>query len=954
MASGSRVGAWTATLSGILGVAILLPGALAQETASPDSPAAISFREEVKPIIERKCSGCHVNGGHAGGLQMDSFESLMRGGDDGAVVGLGDVAKSKISQAIHYEDPDLQMPPPPRDKLDVADIAAIDKWIKESSMPAASDAASASVAAATSAPVSAATPGAASAARVVTVGVVSAPGTPMLAAEQEQFFETKVRPILVNKCYMCHASASKGGLRLDSREGVLAGGKDGAVVVPGHPESSLLSSAIHYADTKLQMPPRKSLSPEEVAVLDQWIKGGVPWPKSEARPATDIVTAAERDFWSYKTPVRPEVPKAESKWVETDIDRFILAKLDEKKLKMGGDADKRTLLRRVTYDLTGLPPTPAEELAFAADRSPQAYEHVVDRLLGSKAYGERWGRIWLDVVRYADTTGGGGDFPVPQAYKYRDYVIASFNADKPYDEFIKEQIAGDLLPAASEPEHWDHMIATGYLAGASTYDQAQIEDAVDNVGYAFLGTTLACARCHNHKFDPIPTSDYYAIAGILKSTTFPHAGNDSVRYQTGMIYRDPNALERPDIKAFQAQLKPIATAIQGVLGLPGTYDDLLPQLQRRRMDLYQHAPEFPESAYAVTEGTPLQAQIMIHGDSTTLGDEVPRGFLQVLGGGRLPADTKGSGRLELANWIASKDNPLTARVIVNRLWQGHFGRGIVATPNDFGTRGLPPSDQALLDYLATELVAKGWSIKAMQREMVLSHVYRLSTTNIAADEEIDPDNNYLWRHSRQRLDAEEVRDTLLADSQLLDRSPAGPHPFPPQSEWNWEEQNPFAPYLKKYENDRRTVYMMVQRSVKHPYMTLFDGADANASTAERNSSLTPLQALYFLNAALPQRCADHLAELLDGQVGGDAVRSLRVSGQAGGNSPDEKIELDRAFLLIYGRLPEKAERGRSMEFMQQMSARLAAIGSDSAKARQAALSHLIQAMFSSNEFMFVE
>jgi hypothetical protein len=726
-------------------------------------------------------------------------------------------------------------------------------------------------------------------------------------------------------------------------------------VAPGHRESSLLSRAIHYADPNLQMPPRKALSAEQVAALDQWIEDGLPWPKNEARPATDTVTAAERNFWSFHAPVRPDVPKAESKWAETDIDRFILAKLNEKKLKVSGDADKRTLLRRVTYDLTGLPPTPAEEMAFAADRSPLAYEHVVDRLLASKAYGERWGRIWLDVVRYADTTGGGGDFPIPQAYKYRDYVIRSFNEDKPYDEFIKEQIAGDLLPAASEPEHWQRVIATGYLAGASTYDQAQIQDAVDNLGYAFLGTTLACARCHNHKFDPIPTSDYYAIAGILKSTTFPRAGNDGVRYQTGMIYRDPKALERPDIKAFQAQLKPIATAIQGVLGLPGTYDDLLPQLQRRRMDLYQHAPEFPESAYAVTEGTPAQAQIMIHGDPANLGDEAPRGFLQVLGGGSLPAGTKGSGRLELANWIAGKDNPLTARVIVNRLWQGHFGRGIVATPNDFGTRGLPPSNQALLDYLAVELVAKGWSIKAMQREMALSHVYRLSTANNVADEAIDPDNSYLWRHSRQRLDAEEVRDSLLADAQLLDRSPAGPHPFPPQSEWNWEEQNPFAPDLKKYENDRRAVYMMVQRSVKHPYMTLFDGADANASTAQRNSSLTPLQALYFMDAAFPKRCADHLAELLDSRrPGGDAVRGMKISSQAGGKGSDEKEDLDRAFLIIYGRLPEKQEQQRSMQFLHDMSAKLLARGADPAKARPAALSHLIQAMFSSNEFMFVE
>jgi hypothetical protein len=381
------------------------------------------------------------------------------------------------------------------------------------------------------------------------------------------------------------------------------------------------------------------------------------------------------------------------------------------------------------------------------------------------------------------------------------------------------------------------------------------------------------------------------------------------------------------------------------------------------MDLFQRAPQFPESAYAVTEGTPLQSQIMIHGDPTTLGEEVPRGFLQELGGGPLPPDTKGSGRLELANWIASKDNPVTARVMVNRLWQGHFGRGIVATPNDFGSRGLPPSNQALLDFLATELVAKGWSIKAMQREIVMSHVYRLSTADIAANDDIDPDNIYLWRHTRQRLDAEEVRDSLLADSQLLDKSPAGPQPFPPQSEWNWEEQNPFNPNLADYENDRRSVYMLVQRSVKHPYMTLFDGADMNTSTAQRNSSLTPLQALYFLNAAFPKRCADHLAGLLDNsepaaaQVTTQKVsRNLtpRTSSKTTADSGAGQSALDRAFLIIYGRLPDKAEQERTSQFAQQVATVYQQHGDPPEKAQQEALSHLIQAMFSSNEFMFIE
>jgi len=920
-----------------LAMVTVLPASVAQETAPS---AATTYMTDIKPIADRKCSGCHVNGGHAGGLKLDSFEALMKGGEDGPVVALGDPAKSMLATAVHYTDSSLQMPP--KEKLSDTDIATIDKWIKESSKPL--------VAAPEASPVAAGeTPAAAAGVPVVAEKTVSAETavlleasadaklTPQMVAAQEDFFETKVRPVLINKCDSCHGSAAKGGLRLDSRAALLQGGKDGAVVVPGHPESSMLTSAIHYTDTRLQMPPRAALKADQVADIDAWIKMGLPWPKGDEQAATEKVTDAQRNFWSFHAPVRPAVPQVESKWVDNDIDRFVLAKLQEKKLTLVGDADKRTLIRRVTYDLTGLPPTPEEVAAFMADKSPQAYEHLVDRLLASRAYGERWGRKWLDIVRYADTSGTDGDFPIPQVSKYRDYVIAAFNEDKPYDRFIKEQIAGDLLPAATEQEHWKSVIATGYLAGANPYDNAQVEDAVDNLGYAFLGTTMACARCHDHKFDPIPTSDYYAIAGILKSTHFPNSGDDSTRFQQGFYVRDPSKLDTPEIKSFQAQLKPIINALYAVYSLPGTYDDLVPQLQRRRMNMLARAPQFPEDAYAVSDmPKAVGAQIMVHGDPTNLGPEVPRGTIQVLGGGPLPADIKGSGRLELADWIASKDNPLTARVIVNRLWQGHFGRGIVSTPNNFGTRGVPPSDQALLDYLATELVAKNWSLKTMQREMVMSHTYRLSTAANATDEEVDPDNLYQWHHSRQRLDAEEIRDSMLADAHLLDPTPAGPHPFPPESEWNFEQQAPFTPDGAKYDNNHRTVYMMVQRNVKNRYMTLFDGADGLTSVDQRSTSLTPLQALYFMNADFPKKCSEHLTEELESQ---------KVSDAEG---------IQRAFLLIYGRAPEKMEREQSLKFIQQMSAKLTSSGMNADQAHKEATSHLVQAMFSSNEFMFIE
>lgn len=910
----------------------LTAGAIRGQGAA--SPGEQFFNEQMKPIITEHCNGCHTFGGHSGGLRMDSYSALMQGGDDGPVVIPGDPDSSMLMNAIRYTNENLQMPP--KGKLPDADISVVEKWIKASSQPAQPSPAAVAAPPTPAIQAASSTLPAATPAMVKAADAAIPPVSVQVAFEQDQFFEMKVRPILIKNCYGCHAGSARGGLELTSREKMLKGGKDGVVVVPGHPESSLLISAIHYTDDKLMMPPAGPMKKEDVAVIEQWLRDGARWPKMITAADRSHITPADRNFWSFHAPIRPTVPAVQSSWAYNDIDRFVLAKLNEKHLEPVRDADKRTLIRRVTYDVTGLPPTPQEIDAFLADRSPQAYEHIVDRLLASPGYGERWGRMWLDVVRYADTSGGGGDYPVKQAYKYRDYVIASFNQDKPYDRFIREQIAGDLLPYKTEPEHWQNIVATGYIAEAVRADRAQTSDAVDNLGAAYLGLTVGCARCHDHKFDPIPTSDYYALKGIFDSTHFPDPGSDNSRMQSGFVVRDESKAESQQYTVFRAQLKPIVDAINAVQRLPGTYDDLMPQLQARRMNLLAHGPPELESAYAVTEGSPQDALIEKHGDPTDLGDQVPRGFPQVLGGGPLPADTKGSGRLQLANWIADKDNPLTARVIVNRLWQGHFGRGIVATPNDFGTRGIPPTNQALLDYLAFQLMDNGWSLKSIQREILLSHAYRLSTADSAGDEVIDPDDDYIWRHRRQRLDAEEIRDSLLADSGTLDRSPGSAHPFPPQSEWNWEEQNPFAPDLSKYENNHRTVYMMVQRSVRHPYLTLFDGADPGASTELRSSSLTPLQALYFMNGEFPRKCAAELAP------------KLFTEGTS------DQIAVRRAFLLIYGRPVSPVELKESTEFLHNAASVFATHGASAAAAQTNAEQSFVQAMFSSNEFMFIE
>lgn len=897
----------------VLSLSVPLAGS-GQKTASE--------AESAQAVLQQSCYSCHTTK-LKGGLRVDSLSSLLKGGESGPAIVPGDPEASLLMKAIRYKDPDLQMPP--KAKLQDADIDSISAWIK---------------AGAPELPQSAEIASGAAGARV--------------ASAQEQFFENKVRPLLVSNCYGCHASGASGGLRLDSRQAILAGGKDGPVVDLQHPDQSLLLSAVHYLNRNLQMPPKGPLDAMQVAVLEQWIKDGLFWPESDVHTVA-AVTEKERQFWSYQLPVSPKVPEVKSSWAYNDIDRFLLSKMDTEHLSPVADADKRTLIRRVSFDLTGLPPTPQDVDAFLRDKSPNAYEKVVDRLLASKAYGERWGRMWLDVVRYSDTTGEGADYPIPEIYKYRNYVIDSFNADVPYDRFIREQIAGDLLPASSEPEHWKNVIATGYLANANRYED-RVADTVDNLGYAYLGTSIACARCHDHKFDPIPTADYYGIYGVFASTSYASSGEEEKRYEHNMVYRDPSVVKSQKYLDFQAQLKPIEDSIHAVHQLP-YFDDVLPALEARRMALFENVPQF-EDAYAVMEGSPHDEYIQHLGDKKNLGDKVPRHFLQVLGNWQMPADAKDSGRLELADWIASPQNPLTARVMVNRLWQGHFGVGIVASPNDFGARGTPPTNQPLLDYLAVTLMQHGWSIKYMQREMVLSHAYRLSGTDSEADMKIDPDDVSLWRHARTRMDAEEIRDAMLDTSGLLDPSTGGEHPFPREGEWNFSGHVPFHAV---YETNRRTVYVMTQRSRRHPYLGLFDGADSTMSVGTRDHSITPLQSLYFMNGSFTKECAAKLTSVL----------------MAEHLSAPERI--NRAFLILYGRDASAEELVHAQAFLrsvstlykqghepatksaapgvQQVALRSGGAAASTMSDQEAytqAFGNFIQALYASNEFMFLD
>ncbi|MBO0700955.1 MAG: PSD1 domain-containing protein, partial [Zavarzinella sp.] len=533
---------------------------------------------------------------------------------------------------------------------------------------------------------------------LLAVGVWAAPraaaADPKPDPAQAEFFEKSVRPLLVGKCQECHGpEKQKGSLRLDSRAAVLEGGESGPAIVPGDPTKSRLVQAIGYADT-LRMPPKQKLSPDQVATLTSWVKMGAPWPEAkDVRPAADSefkITAQDREFWSFRPVREPALPAVKDPgWVHTDIDRFVLAKLEEKGLKPVAPADKRTLIRRVTFDLVGLPPTPEEIDAFLADESPEAFAKVVDRLLASPQYGERWARHWLDVARYGEDQAHTFQArKYPDGFRYRDWVVKAFNSDLPYDQFVIDQIAGDLLDG---PDRVGRLAATGFFAlGPVYYGRAtadELDDRVDTLGRGFLGLTVACARCHDHKFDPIPTKDYYSLAGVFASTDY----KEVVLTADGI---DEKAVSDPTDKMARDKKKD---------------------------------PRKPVIHSLVEGAKPADLKVNLRGNPATLGDVAPRRFLAILAGDNPPRFQKGSGRLELARAIASKDNPLTARVFVNRVWMHHFGRGIVGTPSNFGSLGERPTHPELLDYLASRFVASGWSVKQLHRDILLSSTYQQSS-----------------------------------------------------------------------------------------------------------------------------------------------------------------------------------------------------------------------------------
>ena len=764
------------------------------------------------------------------------------------------------------------------------------------------------------------------------------------AREHLDFFEKKIRPVLVERCYECHSAAAKknkGGLTLDTRDGVLKGGDAGSVVAPGDPEKSKLIEAVRYKNRDLQMPPKSPLSSEQVRDLEQWVKLGAPDPRTEAVAQTGgkrALTVEEgRQFWAFQPLANPSVPKVGNRQsaIGNPIDAFINAKLGEKKLAAAPAADKRTLIRRATFDLTGLPPAPEEVDAFLADKSPDAFAKVVDRLLASSAYGERWGRHWLDVARYADSNGLDENVAFGNAWRYRDYVVNSFNADKPYNRFVQEQIAGDLLPAEGTPQRHEQLTALGFLSigpkllaepDKVKLEMDLIDEQIETLGRAFLGMTFGCARCHDHKFDPVPTADYYALAAIFKSTrtmddlkTIAKWHEPEVATPAERAVVEAHQRKAADQKAAIAKL--VATANKslvtdkGLKEVPKNAESQYPtnviaelkQLREALAKLEKDAPELP-STMGVTDSTNVVKTLPVHirGSHLSLGKPVPRGFPQVMQVASLRSEMpeKQSGRLELAQWLASPQHPLTARVMVNRIWRWHFGQGLVASTDNFGILGERPSHPELLDWLARKFIAEGWSVKAMHRLIMASAAYQRATKP-AADARrsvVDSENRLLSHFPIRRLEAEEVRDSVLFVAGLLERTMGGKTIPVKNREFFFNHTSKDA---TTYDSPRRALYLPVVRNNVYDLFEQFDFPDPAVPNGNRNATVVAPQALLMLNSDLVGKAAEKFAASLLASASDD-VRRIELAYQKAYARPPTAKELARAKKFLTDFRPDSA------------------------------------------------
>ena len=793
-----------------------------------------------------------------------------------------------------------------------------------------------------------------------------------VAAEDEakklEFFEKRIRPVLIQHCYKCHSKQTKspkGGLRLDLRSTSRKGGDSGAAVVPGKPDKSLLIKAVRYQD--LEMPPKGKLPARVIADLVQWVKSGAVDPRGTEVKTKKVDVMTRRNHWAFKSITKPKPPKVKgSSWPAADLDRFVLSKLESKGLSPAKDANRYVWLRRVTFDLTGLPPTVKEISDFQKDKSKQAYARVVDRLLASKAFGERWARHWLDLVGYADQIGTSNNVFAEHGWRYRNYVIRAFNNDKPYNRFVQEQIAGDLIESKTVKDRQEALTATGFLLMGDLEiveaDKAKlhvdiIDQQVNKMSKAFLALTVGCARCHDHKFDPILQKDYYAFGGFFHSTV-------SVFKTARGVWSDVTAVELPETKselsARRKRSKSHAAELQKMKTERANAKKrlaLLPKLiakakskekkkltdERNKLNgrvgqlngLIVHREFFapgPPRVYGVKDvDHPEDMRLTIRGNPRALGAAVRRGFLTVASKGkpRIPAGK--SGRKELAEWVASSDNPLTARVVVNRIWQKLFGVGLVGSVDNFGLRGLKPTHPKLLDHLATTFIENRWSQKQFIRRLVLSRTYRMSSEHSDKAAKKDANNQLLWRMRRRRLDAESIRDALLSVSGKLKRGISNRSAIPLEYVENVanidpKNVNPPSFRIARWRPEQefvRTVYLPILRSVPQPgpgeLRNVFDFTQPAEFAGERAVTAVPTQALFLMNSPVVKKHAANLADRI--------VKS--------GSKNEQRVKT--LWLLTLGRPITKSEQAEALEFVKQ-------VGKDGWR-------ELCHAIVASNEFL---
>ncbi|MED5471639.1 MAG: PSD1 and planctomycete cytochrome C domain-containing protein [Verrucomicrobiota bacterium] len=719
--------------------------------------------------------------------------------------------------------------------------------------------------------------------------------------EQAEFFEAKIRPLLANNCYGCHSQKAdskgklKAGLYLDSYKGLINGGDSGSALVPGEPDQSRIVEAVLYRNEDMAMPPKGKLSLENIELIKKWVQMGAPWPGSENEIANSPDKGNEpydwdkfrNEHWAFKQITNPTPPHADDDtWSNTPIDKFIYSELKNNDLLPNGPATPQNLIRRAYLNLIGIPPTPQQVNSFLNDTDPDAFSKVIDQLLESKHYGERWARHWLDVARYSDGHGGFGDNKaLPNAWRFRDWVVNAFNSDMPYNMFVKKQIAGDLI-GDKDP------VPTGFFVVGPTYNsdggdpeaKAQalaetLSDRVDTFSRAFLGLTAACARCHNHKFDPITTHDYYSLAGIFKNTRNVDAPvGDKNQIETHNSWkRAIDELNKSVNQFLDSESKRLSINRKEVeKKLPEESKIKLSGIRAEIEQLKKSEPPKPPNAHVLSESGNADMHIALRGDLRKKGEIAPRRFIEIIGGKERKKYTQGSGRIELSESVISSDNPLTARVMVNRIWGWHFGHGLVRTPSNFGTIGEKPSHPLLLDWLAHNFIEQGWSMKALHKMILMSSTWQMSSTYINEKFDKDGDNKLLWRFSPRKLEVESWRDTLLYVTGELDPKIGG------------------APDGEILNSKRRTLYATISRTgdrfQSDAFLRLFDFPAAVSTSPKRSTSVVPQQYLFMMNSPFMSQ------------------RSKNLGKQLFESPNNTQTTIESAYQRLYSRLPEQEER----------------------------------------------